>query len=659
MSIAEEIKDRLDIVDVVSAYVPLRKAGRVYKALCPFHQEKTPSFVVFPESGTWRCFGACGTGGDLFAFVMKRENLDFREALELLAPKAGVSLAPPDQETSERDQYLDKLREINQTAALYFHSQLGQSPAGAAAREYLDKRGLDSATIDKFQLGYAPDSWDGLMNYLRDPGRGYELDDILAAGLVIEKEYEDTGRVRHYDRFRQRVMVPIRDIRGQVIGFGARALTSDQQPKYLNTSQTPLFDKSSILFGLDAARQAIRAKGKAIIVEGYMDVLACHQFGEGNVVASMGTALTEQQLRQLRRYTDTIVLALDADTAGQAATLRGISQARESLDREWVPSLDPRGMLRFEARLAADLRIMTLPEGQDPDDVVRSNPDLWRSLVEAAQPVVDFYFDLVRQTEDLSTAQGKSAAVDELAPLILEVSNEIQRAHYAQQLARLVQTDERTIERELLRRASPKRAVTQQLPPDIDTPPPIEADPDLPAPARTPARKPRALGNSHAVHLLALLVSQSNIFPHLQSELVELGVGSLDEDDFNRSEERAVCAALLAGNLDDADDWDSSDPDLARYAEQLRAYGQRWPQLSQQQLLKDLVDTVLRLRIDNLEVRTRALPALAQDAESEGNQDDAMAYRQMQGELSQHRRSLEQTLNVRTYAGRRKLAPSL
>ncbi|MCB0236084.1 MAG: DNA primase, partial [Anaerolineae bacterium] len=195
--------------------------------------------------------------------VMKRENLDFREALELLAPKAGVSLAPPDQETSERDQYLDKLREINQAAALFFHSQLQQSPAGAVARDYLDKRGLDSAIIDKFQLGYAPEAWDGLLSYLRQAGRGYELADILAAGLIIEREYEDTGRVSHYDRFRQRVMVPIRDIRGQVIGFGARALTGDQQPKYLNTSQTPLFDKSSILFGLDAARQAIRAKGKA------------------------------------------------------------------------------------------------------------------------------------------------------------------------------------------------------------------------------------------------------------------------------------------------------------------------------------------------------------------------------------------------------------
>ena len=658
MSIAEEIKDRLDIVDVVSDYVPLRKAGRVYKALCPFHQEKTPSFVVFPESGTWRCFGACGTGGDLFSFVMKRENLDFREALELLAPKAGVSLAPPDLATSERHQYLDKLRELNQAAALYFHSQLQSSPAGAEARDYLERRGLDSATIDKFQMGYAPDSWDSLLNYLRHTERGYTQEDILAAGLIIEKEYEESGRVSHYDRFRQRVMVPIRDIRGQVVGFGARALAADQQPKYLNTPQTPLFDKSSILFGLDAARQSIRARDKAIIVEGYMDVLACHQFGEGNVVASMGTALTEQQLKQLRRYTDTIVLALDADTAGQAATLRGISQARESLDREWTPSLDPRGMLRFESRLAADLRIMTLPEGKDPDDVVRSDPKLWRSLVDSAQPLVDFYFDLVRQTEDLTSAQGKSAAVDQLAPLILEVSNEIQRTHYAQQLARLVQTDERTIERELARRTTSQRAAKRRPPPP-DEPPPLDDDPEWQALAVTPPRKAKPLGNGHAVHLLALLVLQPNIFPHMQSELVELEVGSLDEDDFSKAEERAVCAALLAGQLDDVDDLSGFDPDLARHIEQLRTYGQRWPELSQQQLLKDLVDTVLRLRIDNLETRTRMLPTLAQDAESEGNQEDARAYRLKQGELSQHRRSLEQTLNIRTYAGRRKMSPSI
>lgn len=628
MSIAEEIKDRLDIVDVVSAYVSLRKAGRVYKALCPFHQEKTPSFVVFPESGTWRCFGACGTGGDLFAFVMKRENLDFRESLELLAPKAGVSLASPrqDEATSEHDQYLDKLREINQAAALFFHSQLGHGPSGKAAHDYLDKRGLDSATIDKFLLGYAPDAWDSLLSYLR--GKAYEQDDILAAGLIIEREYEDTGRVSHYDRFRQRVMVPIRDIRGQVIGFGARALTSDQQPKYLNTSQTPLFDKSSILFGLDAARQAIRAKGKAIIVEGYMDVLACHQFGEGNVVASMGTALTEQQLKQLRRYTDTIVLALDADTAGQAATLRGISQARESLEREWMPSLDPRGMLRFEARLAADLRIMTLPEGKDPDDVVRSDPVLWRSLVDAAQPVVDFYFDLVRQTEDLSSAQGKSAAVDQLAPLILEMT-EVKREHYSDRLAQLVQSEKRIVELELQRRRQTAGVIK---------------------------RPTRTLKSSHAVHCLALLVLNPNLFPDLQSELVELGVGPLDEEDFDQADERAVCVTLLSGQLDSAGNPHNSDSDLGEYIQLLRNYGERLPMLFASDLLKDAVDTVLRLRIDNLRVQSQMLTALKREAEAVGEQEE---YRQLLNDLARHRDKLENAFNVRTYAGRRKMAPSL
>ena len=309
--------------------------------------------------------------------------------------------------------------------------------------------------------------------------KNYQTEDILAAGLIIERQHEQTGRVSTYDRFRHRVMIPIRDVQGHVIGFGARALRSDQQPKYLNSPQSPLFDKSSVLFGLDAAHKAIRARDQAIIVEGYMDVLACHQFGETNVVASMGTALTEPQLKLLKRYTDTFILALDADTAGQAATLRGIEQARESLDREWVPTLSAIGLVQHEARLAADLRIMTLPEGQDPDDVVRAAPDRWRALVQSARPAVDYFFDLVRRDLDLSTAQGKSEAVDRLAPLIREVANEVQRAHYVQQLARLIQTDERTVERLVLQRRQPAAAQRQavrlvQPPDDLDDAEPAE-----------------------------------------------------------------------------------------------------------------------------------------------------------------------------------------
>ncbi len=667
MSAAEEIKERLDVVDVISAYVPLRKSGRIYKALCPFHQEKTPSFVVYPDTGTWRCFGACGTGGDIFAFVMKRESVDFREALEILARKAGVSLVAAGATPSPHDQHINRLREISYSAAVYFHNQLRQSAQGQDARDYLAKRGFDDPTIDSFLLGYASDSWDGLLRTLHE--KNYQTEDILAAGLIIERQHEQTGRVSTYDRFRHRVMIPIRDVQGHVIGFGARALRSDQQPKYLNSPQSPLFDKSSVLFGLDAAHKAIRARDQAIIVEGYMDVLACHQFGETNVVASMGTALTEPQLKLLKRYTDTFILALDADTAGQAATLRGIEQARESLDREWVPTLSAIGLVQHEARLAADLRIMTLPEGQDPDDVVRAAPERWRALVQSARPAVDYFFDLVRRDLDLSTAQGKSEAVDRLAPLIREVANEVQRAHYVQQLARLIQTDERTVERLVLQRRPPAAAQRQavrlvQPPDDLDDAEPSEGDQvgkagRPPVNKRPPAGAGKGLTSSPATHSLALLVLHPDLLPDLQTELARLGMGPIDEDDFSQSEERVICSALLAGRIGSDGDWPEADTSVAPLLARLKSFGQRWPKLSRQELLKDAVNSVLRLRIDALNSRARLLPSLARDAESEGHPAEALAYLQLQNDLSQHLLILKRTLNVRTYAGRRQTAPSL
>lgn len=665
MSVVEEIKDRLDIVEIISAYVPLRKAGNLYKGLCPFHQEKTPSFVVYPDRGTWHCFGACGTGGDIFSFVMKRDNLDFREALEVLAQKAGVNLAPPSAERSQQEHYLDRLREINQAAALYFHNQLRHAPQGQGARDYLAGRELSDATIDAFLLGYAADRWDGLLSYLQS--KNYQPDDILAAGLVIEREQPEQGRSPYYDRFRQRVMVPIRDLHGHVIGFGARALRSDQQPKYLNTPQTPLFEKSSVLYGLDVARRSIRPRGKAIIVEGYMDVLACHQAGEDNVVASMGTALTEPQIRQLRRYTSTIVLALDADAAGQAATLRGLSQAREALDREWVPVLTASGLVRHEARLAVDLRVMTLPEGKDPDDVVRADANLWRELVNNAQPVVDYYFDLARGELDLTTAQGKSEAVDRLAPLIAEVADEVKRGHYTQQLARLIQTDERTLERLLLKQR--RTAAAPPRPRPIEPPPAVWEDaaedeyPDLPAilppkPAKPKAAPQRNDQTSPATHCLSLLVLHPQLLPDLQAELTVLGIGPLDEDDFSQASERAVCAALVAGELDDSR-WPDDATTEAALLNQLRARARRLPPLPQEQVLEDLLRAVLRLRISNLKAQGRTLPALTHSATDDGQPEDIRAFLKQQQTLSQHRRLLEQLLNQRTHAGRRQASPAL
>ena len=666
MSVVEEIKERLDIVEVISAYVPLRKAGSVYKGLCPFHQEKTPSFVVYPDRGTWHCFGACGTGGDVFSFVMKRDNLDFREALEVLAQKAGVNLEPPSAARSQQEQYLDRLREINQAAAIYFHHQLRHAPQGQIARDYLAGRGLSDATIDAFLLGYAADRWDDLLAHLRS--KNYEPGDILAAGLVIEREQPEPGRSPYYDRFRHRVMVPIRDVHGHTVGFGARALRSDQQPKYLNTPQTPLFDKSSLLFGLDAARRAIRPRGKAIIVEGYMDVLACHQAGEDNVVASMGTALTEPQIKQLRRYTSTIVLALDADVAGQAATLRGLSQARDALDREWVPVVTATGLVRHEARLAVDLRVMTLPEGQDPDDVVRADANHWRELVNNAQPVVDYYFDLARSELDLATAAGKSEAVERLAPLILEVADEVKRAHYTQQLARLIQTDERTLERLLLKRrkqaqAQP-RAQSEEPPPPVWEDAPDDAAPEPVTARQTPAaplkaRPKRSPQANPATHCLSLLVLYPDLLPDLQAELAALGAGPLDEDDFDQVDERAVCAVLVAGDLSAGRPEAAVEVAADALLTQLQEAARRLPPLPRDQLLEDMLKAVLRLRISSLKARAQTFPSLTRSAKDEGLSDDVRSYQQLQQALSEHLRVLEHMLNQRTNAGRRLVTANL
>jgi len=322
MSQIDEIKNRLDIVEVISAYVPLKKAGRNYKGLCPFHVEKTPSFVVFPDSDGWHCFGACSTGGDIFSFIMKKENLDFGEALRLLADKAGVPLEERRPEQAEKESRLDKLRDLNAVTASFFNHHFVASSQAGAARDYVESRGLNDDTIERFEIGYALDEWDALLGYLKK--KGYSEEVILEAGLIIERE---SGG--YYDRFRNRLVIPIRDRRGRVIGFGARAL-DDSLPKYLNSPQTPLFDKSSVLFGLDKALRAIRSRNEVIIVEGYMDVLTAHQYGIDNVIASMGTALTEKQLRELSRSTSRFILALDSDAAGDQATLRGLHLIRET-----------------------------------------------------------------------------------------------------------------------------------------------------------------------------------------------------------------------------------------------------------------------------------------------------------------------------------------
>mgnify|MGYP000639838191 FL=1 len=439
MSIVDEVKARLDIVDVVSGYVHLQKAGRNFKALCPFHHEKTPSFVVFPETQTWRCFGACGEGGDIFGFVMKAEGWDFGEALRNLAKRAGVELTPltpaQQQQVTERE----RLQGLIEEAARFFHQQLLEAPAAEAVRAYVTGRGLRAETVAAFQLGYAPDDWHQAMQHLQM--LGYTQDEIVEAGVAIRNEQ---GNV--YDRFRHRLMIPIRDARGRTVGFGARALEKDAVPKYLNSPQSPLFDKGRLLYGLDKARRAIRETETAVIVEGYMDVLQAHQAGFANVVAQMGTALTEDQLRQLSRYARRLILALDPDVAGTTATMRGLNVARETLQTDGPVTFDPRGVMRYTGTLELDIRVITLPEGHDPDDLIRENPEAWKELLERAIPVAEYVIQ--RGTAHLtpqSSYQEREQAARALLPLLTATESDIERSGNIQALARRVRIDERTL----------------------------------------------------------------------------------------------------------------------------------------------------------------------------------------------------------------------
>ncbi len=414
MSVIDEVKQRIDIVDVIGQYASLTKAGRTFRGLCPFHSEKHPSFFVYPEQQSWHCFGACNTGGDVFSFIMKKQGIDFGEALRLLAQRAGVTIPSkfePEAEGKER------LYQANQAAAQYFHNLLLNSPAGEKAKNYVASRGVSPKTVTDFQLGFSLNSWEALKQHLME--RGYTENELLTTGLITESERGET-----HDRFRNRLMFPILDSRGRITGFGARAL-DDSLPKYLNSAQTPLFDKSSSLYGINLAQAAIRQQNLAVIVEGYMDVITAHQNGFNNVVASMGTAVTEKQVNILKRLTKNIALALDADAAGEEAMLRCVG---------------------YENSLDAEVKVTILPRGKDPDDIIKQDAEIWQRLVGEALPVIDFTFNMVTTAVDLTTAKDKSLAVDRLLPIIAEIKDTVRQAHYLQKLARLVKVNERSIE---------------------------------------------------------------------------------------------------------------------------------------------------------------------------------------------------------------------
>lgn len=440
MTVVDDIKDRLDIVEIVGQTVKLRRTGKNYIGFCPFHSNsRTPAFVVFPETQTWRCFGQCNEGGDLFGYMMKKEGWDFNETLRQLASQAGVTLVQHSPESAADEQTRQDLSAVLEEAATFFRQQMLTTPAGKNALDYLHKRGLRDETIKIWGLGYAPESWNALLDHLRQ--KNVQPAAMVAAGLMTER---DDGSI--YDRFRNRLMFPIRGPYGQMAGFGGRVLDPNDVPKYLNSPATEMFDKGRLLYGLDMARKSIRSTNQAVIVEGYMDVIGLHQAGFGNAVSPMGTALTEDQFRLIKRLTRNVILALDPDAAGQNATLKGLETARKAMDQESEIRFDLHGLMRFEQHLSADIRVTALPDQKDPDEIALADPDAWRQIIARAKPVVVHVMETLAVGKDLRDAKVKRDIAAQVMPLIDDVADAVEREAYRQQLAAFLRVDERSLQ---------------------------------------------------------------------------------------------------------------------------------------------------------------------------------------------------------------------
>ena len=418
MTVVDDIKARLDILEVVGQRVPLQRSGRSYKGNCPFHQERTPSFHVFPDRQSWRCFGACATGGDAIGFVMRSENLEFGEAIRELARRTGVQLQERRESRVDTTAY-----EINEAARAYFQRFLA-STQGADARAYMESRGLDRDAADAFQIGLAPFDGESLRGHLIR--EGFSAPQLAAAGVVREG---DDGRQR--DLFRGRLVFPIRDAEGRLAGFGGRSLDGSE-PKYLNSPQSEVFDKSRILYAMDRARDDIRKSG-AVIVEGYMDAIAAHQAGFGNVVASMGTALTEPQVDAIRRMTNRVTMALDQDAAGQQATLRSLESSWRILQSRVAGQY--RGTTLLQRPEIPEIQVAEMPPGQDPDEVIRRSPAEWSRRVDEARPLLEFVISAMTANIDPDKPEGKDGVIKAVYPLITAEQDGPRQDYYLQMLA--------------------------------------------------------------------------------------------------------------------------------------------------------------------------------------------------------------------------------
>jgi DNA primase len=502
------VKERVDIVQLVGERVPLRKAGRAYKGLCPFHAEKTPSFTVDPDRRTFKCFG-CGEGGDVFDWLIKTDGVDKAEALKVLAEKAGIELTggrPPAEREREK-----RLLAAHETAHFYFRQALRGTPKGQAAAEYVAARGIDPKMVEQFGVAYAPDLPDGMLAYLRK--KGYADEEILSTGLVVETE---RGLL---DRFRDRLIVPIRDARGRIIAFGGRAMRADQRGKYINSPQTMLFNKSATLYALDVAKAEARRQSEAVIVEGYFDAIACHQAGLTNVVASMGTALTEDQYRTLDDlHIERAVVAFDGDAAGQrSAEARGKELAR----------IAQRASMRARkgtvtARTGLGVYVTVLPPDTDPDDLARKEPAHLRGLVGAAKPVLEFVIDAIAKRFEgrLENPDGRRRFLAEALPILADEPDALTRELYLGTLSRLTGLDQETLRAQVTTAGAVRPAAANVFPRGV--------------PAATPERK-------QTTSLERYLMAQLTKFPEEAARL------DLDPADLADPVHRAIFELLRGG----------------------------------------------------------------------------------------------------------------
>ena len=616
MTAIDDIKARLDIVDLVSETVKLRRSGKSYTGFCPFHpNSKTPAFAVFPDSGTWRCFGQCNEGGDIFKFVMKKEGWDFPEALRHLAERAGVVLEPltPERKAAE-DQY-DRLRDLLEGAVKLYQYHLLETPAGKPALDFITRRGVNPETIKTFELGYAPPGYETVLEHFR--AHGHATEDLVDVGLVNER---DGGG--YYDKFRNRVMFPIRDATGRMTGFGARVLDPEDMPKFMNSPQTALFDKSHLLYGLNLARKAIREQNQVVIVEGYLDVILVHQAGFTNAVSPMGTALNEDQLRLLNKISHRIVLALDADAAGEKATLRGLELARNALEHSDELTFDAHGLLRHEARLQADVRVTTLPAGMDPDEVVLRDPEEWKKIVESARPIVVHVMETLARSQDLNDAKVKTAIAAQITPLIEDVPSSIERDTYRQQLARLLKVDERTLLGSQRVSQRPRRRSERV---------------EDPVRLGVSARFEKGVDNrsqSLEGHCLTLLLFRPEGVYDLDRVLKTFGLEEFSANDFDSVENQLISRLLMEGLDQDAQDT------LPYVRERLPVeLEERFQSLIKADTLEkklgekvhqDLVRAVINLRLIRINATLSQLRFLQEDPELPGEEKTELGKQMLQ-----------------------------